>query len=227
MFILQPMKRVSQAATGPVPPQARTLNDLARVAQACRNCELYRRATQTVFGEGDPHAPMMLVGEQPGNDEDLIGLPFVGPAGRLLKESLLAAGIPRTDVYLTNTVKHFKWVAMGKRRLHQKPSAREVHACQPWLHAELRVLQPRLVVALGATAAQALMGKAFRVTRQRGEVLVSPWGYPLLATVHPSSILRIPEEEARHAALRQFIEDLHTAHAWVRHAASTPQAAQG
>jgi DNA polymerase len=209
-----------------VPPQARSLDDLARVAQSCRNCELYKRATQTVFGEGDPHAPMMLVGEQPGNDEDLIGLPFVGPAGRLLKESLLAAGIARAEVYLTNAVKHFKWAAMGKRRLHQKPTAREVHACQPWLHAEIRLLRPRVIVALGATAAQALMGKDFRVTRQRGEILSSPWG-AFLAAVHPSSILRIPEEEARHAALRQFIGDLHTAHTWVRHAASTPQAAQG
>ncbi|HEX3509328.1 MAG TPA: UdgX family uracil-DNA binding protein, partial [Candidatus Dormibacteraeota bacterium] len=167
--------------------------------------------TQTVFGEGNEGARLMLVGEQPGDREDVEGMPFVGPAGRILDEALEAAGISRGEVYLTNAVKHFRWERRGKRRLHLKPSQVHVRACRPWLTAELETVRPRLVVLLGATAAQSVMGATFKVTQQRGKVLASPLGVPVLATVHPSSILRSPDDKARREALAGLIADLKVA----------------
>jgi DNA polymerase len=188
------------------------LADARAAAAQCRNCALWTLGTQTVFGEGPADAPMMLVGEQPGDQEDLAGRPFVGPAGRLLDESLAAAGIDREGVYLTNAVKHFKWKARGKRRIHDKPSWSEVTACRPWLDLELQGVKPAVLVLLGATAAQALLGRSFRVTQSRGVPLESTGFAPhVLATVHPSSILRERDGDARHAAQRRFVEDLRTA----------------
>jgi DNA polymerase len=163
-----------------------------------------------VFGEGDRAARIVLVGEQPGNDEDIAGKPFVGPAGRILDEALAAAGIDRKQAYVTNVVKHFKWEPRGKRRIHSKPNAAEIEACLPWLRGELAAIEPRVVVCLGATAAQALLGKSFRVTVSRGQFVPSPIAPLVLATVHPSSILREPDDEARRAAMDRFIEDLAT-----------------
>jgi uracil-DNA glycosylase len=185
------------------------LPTLAEAAADCQACDLHKTGTQTVFGEGPRKAQVMFVGEQPGNAEDLEGHPFVGPAGRLLDKALAEAGIDRARVYVTNVVKHFKWEAVGKRRIHSKPNAREIAACRPWLEAELDVVKPRVVVCLGATAAQALLGKHFRVTRQRGELITdSPLAPYVMATVHPSSILRAPSDEARREELQRFIEDL-------------------
>jgi DNA polymerase len=186
----------------------RGLEVLAREAKDCRNCELWKRGTQTVFGEGQAHARVFFIGEQPGDKEDLEGRPFVGPAGNLLNTALEQAGIDRNEVYVTNAVKHFKWEPRGKRRIHKKPNAAEISACRPWLDGELSAVQPAVVVCLGATAAQAIMGRAFRVTKQRGEFLRSPEGYSVLATVHPSSILRAPDEDARHEEMRLFVDDL-------------------
>jgi uracil-DNA glycosylase family protein len=188
-----------------------TLEQLRQEAAGCRACDLWENATQTVFGEGAEGAPLMLVGEQPGDQEDLQGKPFVGPAGKLLERALTEAGIDRRRVYLTNAVKHFRWTRRGKRRLHEKPNAGQVRACRPWLEAEIEVVRPRLIVLLGATAAQSVMGPAFRVSRQRGEVLPSPFGIPVLATVHPSSILRATDAESREAAMSSFIADLRVA----------------
>jgi DNA polymerase len=176
--------------------------------QGCRGCPLYANATQAVFGEGAAHAEVMLVGEQPGDQEDLAGRPFVGPAGRVLDEGLEQAGIDRSRTFVTNAVKHFKWQGRGKRRIHQKPTWSESVACRPWLEAELAVVRPRIVVALGATAAQSLLGKDFRVTRQRGQVLDSPLADHVVATVHPSSILRQRDDDARRAELAAFVADL-------------------
>lgn len=189
-----------------------TLTQLRTEAAHCTRCELYKNATQTVFGEGPRRARVLMVGEQPGDQEDRQGKPFVGPAGQLLERALSAAGIDRGDVYVTNAVKHFKWEPRGKRRLHVKPSAREVAACRPWLDGELAAVRPALVVCLGATAAQALLGRAFRVTEQRGVLLPSRLPSLLaarvLATVHPSSILRAPDEAARRRAFDDFVADL-------------------
>jgi DNA polymerase len=193
------------------PRKPRSLTELREAAAGCRACDLYENATQTVFGEGTPHARMMLVGEQPGDREDIEGKPFVGPAGRILDEGLEAAGIDRSRVYLTNAVKHFRFTRRGKRRLHEKPNATQIRACKPWLEAELAVVKPHIVVLLGATAAQAVMGPAFRVSKQRGEVLPSPLGTPVLATVHPSSILRATDEASRKAAMASFVADLKVA----------------
>ncbi len=185
-----------------------TLAGLRREAANCRACDLWKTATQTVFGEGQPHARLVMVGEQPGDREDIEGKPFVGPAGRVLDEGLTEAGIDRTTVYVTNAVKHFKWKPQGKRRLHQKPNAAEIAACRPWLDAEITLHKPDLVVCLGATAAQDLLGAAFRVTQQRGQFIQRP-GLPLvMATVHPSSILRAPDEESRQLEMRAFVRDL-------------------
>jgi DNA polymerase len=189
-------------------PEHPTLPALRRAAAGCRACPLWQRGTQTVFGDGPAHAEVVLVGEQPGNDEDLSGHPFVGPAGRLLDRALAEAGLDRRAVYVTNAVKHFKWEPRGKRRIHQKPTAGEVKACLPWLGAELAVVRPRAVVCLGATAAQALLGKAFRVTERRGELLATPLAPIVMATVHPSSILRAPDDETRRAELARLVEDL-------------------
>jgi len=184
------------------------VEQLREAAATCRACDLYLNATQTVFGEGEEHSRMMLIGEQPGDQEDLQGKPFVGPAGRLLEKALDEAGIDRRRVYVTNAVKHFRWTRRGKRRLHEKPNAGQVRACRPWLEAEIEVVRPRMLVLLGATAAQSVMGPAFRVSKQRGEVLESPFGIPVVATVHPSSILRATDDESRDAAMTAFIKDL-------------------
>jgi uracil-DNA glycosylase len=191
-------------------PAERTLQDLSMAASRCRGCDLWRRATQTVFGEGAAPASVMLVGEQPGDKEDLQGHPFVGPAGGILHEALTEAGIDKSEVYLTNAVKHFNWVAgqRGKRRIHKKPRYSEIQACRPWLDAEIAATRPRVIVCLGATAARALLGKEFSVTRQRGKFVSSSLAPRVLATVHPSSILRARDEESRHQQRRAFIADL-------------------
>ncbi len=187
---------------------ATSFKALRQEAADCTRCDLYQHATQTVFGEGARHARVMLVGEQPGDQEDKEGRPFVGPAGRLLDEALAAAGIARSDTYVTNAVKHFKWEPRGKRRLHKKPNAAEMAACRPWLEAELAAVRPELVIALGATAAQALFGRGFRVKELRGRDLTTPIAPHALATVHPSFVLRQRDDAARHAAMREFVADL-------------------
>ena len=189
-------------------PDRPTLPSLRRAAKGCRGCPLYKNATQTVFGEGPSRARVVFIGEQPGDAEDRSGHPFIGPAGHLLDVALEEAGISRADVYITNTVKHFKWEPSGKRRIHKKPGAREVAACRPWLEAELEVLVPEAVVALGATAAQGLLGASFRVTKDRGKWKSSPLAKKILATVHPSSILRAPDEESRLRERKRFVRDL-------------------
>jgi DNA polymerase len=189
-------------------PEQPTLPGLREAAAGCQACDLYKTGTQTVFGEGAAHAKVMFVGEQPGDREDIEGKPFVGPAGRLLDEALTAAGIDRARVYITNAVKHFKWKPQGKRRLHQKPNAAEIGACRPWLDAEIAVVKPAVLVLLGATAAQGLLGRDFRVSLQRGQFMERP-GLPLMmATVHPSSILRAPDDESREIEMEAFIRDL-------------------
>jgi uracil-DNA glycosylase len=188
-------------------PQRRTLPTLREAAQHCKGCDLWKRGTQTVFGEGRPGAEVMLVGEQPGNDEDLQGRPFVGPAGRVLDKGLEAAGIDRDDVYVTNAVKHFKWEPRGKRRIHKKPNGMQIAACRPWFDEEVKAVSPKVIVCLGATAAQALLGPKFRVTQDRGRV-ISTGDVPIIATVHPSSILRATDDESRHAEMARFIDDL-------------------
>jgi uracil-DNA glycosylase family protein len=185
-----------------------SIEQVNQQAKNCKNCDLWLRGTQTVFGEGSSRAKIMMIGEQPGNEEDLQGKPFVGPAGRLLDKLLVAAGIDRKKVYVTNAVKHFKWEPRGKRRIHKKPNAREITACRPWLDAEMAVIKPTVVVCLGATAAQALLGKAFRVTQHRGEFVQSPLAPYVMATVHPSAILRAPGEKERHEQERMFVDDL-------------------
>jgi DNA polymerase len=189
-------------------PEHPTLEALREAAAHCRACDLYKTATQTVFGEGAAHAQVMFVGEQPGDREDIEGKPFVGPAGRVLDEALEEVGIERRHVYITNAVKHFKWKPQGKRRLHQKPNSAEINACRPWLDAEIALVKPQILVLLGATAAQALLGRDFRVSLQRGQFIERP-GLPLtMATVHPSSILRAPDEETRELEMRAFVQDL-------------------
>ena len=190
-----------------IPPQP-TLETLRKAAAHCRACPLWESGTQTVFGEGTGNATTLFVGEQPGDQEDKAGKPFVGPAGQLFDRALQTAGIDRTHLYVTNVVKHFKWIAQGTRRLHQSPNKREITACRPWLEAEITVIQPQGIVCLGAVAARALLGEAFRVTRQRGEFLPSPLAPWIMATIHPSAILRIPEEGAREAAFHRFVDDL-------------------
>jgi DNA polymerase len=197
-----------RSAADYLPPQP-TLPKLKQAARDCRGCDLWERGTQTVFGDGSAKAGVMFVGEQPGNDEDLAGAPFVGPAGKLLDRALAEAGIDRKLCYVTNVVKHFKWVQKGKRRIHEKPNAREIAACRPWLSAEIEVVKPRVIVCLGATAAQALLGRTFKVTKERGKLLSTSSHAPLvMATVHPSSILRAPDDETRHRELVRFTADL-------------------
>ena len=192
----------------PLVPERPTLARLREAAADCRACPLWKTGTQTVFGEGLAKAEIVFVGEQPGDREDREGRPFVGPAGRVLDEALAEAGIDRRLAYVTNAVKHFKWEGRGKRRIHQKPNADELAACRPWLDAELSVLDPQVLVALGATAAQALLGRSFRVTKQRGVPVESDLAPNVLATVHPSSILRAPDEAARSEAYAAFVADL-------------------
>jgi uracil-DNA glycosylase len=189
-------------------PDRPTLKKLRAAAKDCRACELWRHATQTVFGEGARKAGLMLIGEQPGDAEDLAGHPFVGPAGTLLDRALEEAGIDRAAIYVTNVVKHFKWEPRGKRRIHKKPNAREIAACRPWLDTEIALVKPRAIVCLGATAAQALLGRQFKVTAERGTFIASPLAPLVLATVHPSSILRAPDDETRRQELKRFTADL-------------------
>ncbi len=196
-----------EAAAGLVPKHP-TLRSLAAAASACRACPRWERATQTVFGEGLATARLVLVGEVPGDIEDRSGRPFVGRAGRLLDRALAEAGIDRRDTYVTNAVKHFKWAASGKKRLHQKPNAREQAACRPWLEAELEVVRPVVLLALGSTAAQLLFGRSFRVTQGRGQLVPSELAPYALATIHPSAILRAPTDAARHEAYAGFLRDL-------------------
>jgi uracil-DNA glycosylase len=189
-------------------PAGADLDGLKAAAAGCTACPLHARGTQTVFGEGPGDAPLMLVGEQPGDREDLQGRPFVGPAGELLDWALLKAGIERERAYVTNVVKHFKWVPRGKRRIHSKPSSLEIRACRPWLDEEIALVEPSVLVCLGATAAQALLGASFRVTRERGRFVPSNLAPHVMATVHPSSLLRIEADAARKDAIREFVREL-------------------
>jgi uracil-DNA glycosylase len=191
-------------------PAKRTWQSLRDAARTCRGCELWMVGTQTVFGEGPRKARIMAVGEQPGDQEDREGRPFVGPAGRLFDAALAEAGLNREEVYVTNAVKHFKWErgAKGRRRIHKKPNDREIRACHPWLEEELTLVQPQVVICLGATAAQALLGKAFRVTKSRGKKVAAPFADAVFATVHPSSVLRAPDSAAREQARRALVTDL-------------------
>ena len=184
------------------------LDELRTAARGCQDCPLWANATQTVFGAGDPHARVMLVGEQPGDEEDKKGLPFVGPAGRLLDRALEAAGVERAHLYVTNAVKHFKWQLRGKRRLHKTPAQREIDACHQWLEGEIRTVKPHVIVALGATAAKALIGAQFKVSVQRGQFVESPLAPYVFATFHPSALLRLRDEEEKEAAFEQLVKDL-------------------
>jgi uracil-DNA glycosylase len=191
-------------------PAKHDLSSLREAAKHCKGCDLYRDATQVVFGEGGPHASLFLVGEQPGDREDQQGKPFVGPAGLLLDKCLESANIDRSEVYITNAVKHFKWEPRGKIRLHKKPNSLEIAACRPWLSIELKAVKPRIIICLGATAAQSLLGTQFRLTKHRGEVFETEYG-PVTATVHPSAILRIPESGDKEAEIAHFVDDLKAA----------------
>ncbi len=192
----------------PLIPPRPTLTKLRTVAAGCKACHLWKLGTQTVFGEGKQSSTVMFIGEQPGNSEDLEGRPFVGPAGGLLDKALLEAGIDRAAVYMTNVVKHFKWEPRGKRRIHKKPNSLEIAACRPWLEAEIGVVKPRAIICLGSTAAQAVIGPKFKVSIQRGTFVESPLAEFVTATVHPSSILRAPTDEARRMETQRFINDL-------------------
>jgi uracil-DNA glycosylase len=201
-------RKSSQHSAEELIPLRPTLNSLRSAAADCRACDLWKLGTQTVFGEGPRRSTVMFIGEQPGNEEDLTGKPFVGPAGRLFDDALVAADIDRSQTYVTNVVKHFKWEPRGKRRIHKKPNAQEISACHSWLEAEIAVVKPKVIVALGATAAQNLLGAKFRVTKQRGQFIESSLAPYVMATVHPSSILRAPDDETRRLEYRRFIDDL-------------------
>jgi DNA polymerase len=203
-------------------PDKRTLPLLQERVQHCRGCDLYHHATQAVFGEGQPTASVVLIGEQPGDEEDRTGRPFVGPAGRLLDRALQDAGIDRTAVYVTNAVKHFKFEERGKRRIHKKPNASEIRACRPWLEAEIELIRPEIIVCLGATAAQTVFGAAYRLTRQRGDFIQHPWAMYATSTIHPSAILRAPDAEQRALEYARFLEDLKKVRAVMQHARLTP-----
>ena len=206
------MPAIEKEYARPARPSATSsLGEVREASRECTACHLYKRATQTVFGEGPKDALIMLVGEQPGDYEDVAGKPFVGPAGKIMDQALEEAGIDRSHVYVTNAVKHFKWEPRGKRRIHKKPNSREIAACHPWLEAELRLVKPKLLVCLGATAAQAIFGPLFRVTRERGKVLSSKFAPKVLATVHPSSLLRQPNEQSRQREYKRFVLDLRAA----------------
>jgi DNA polymerase len=195
----------------PVPeiiPQRPTIANIREAAKGCRACDLWKHGTQTVFGEGGRSARLMLVGEQPGDQEDLAGRPFVGPAGKLLDRALAEAGIDRSAVYVTNVVKHFKWERRGKRRIHKKPNAGEISACRPWLEMEIQLVRPRALICLGSTAAQALLGKGFKVSTMRGDFVASGLAPLVMATVHPSSLLRAPDDETRRLEMARFVADL-------------------
>jgi uracil-DNA glycosylase family protein len=189
-------------------PANASLDEIRQLSAGCKACDLWRDATQTVFGEGAKDAEVMLIGEQPGNQEDLQGHPFVGPAGHVLDQALQQAGIERDAVYITNAVKHFKWIRKAKLRIHQKPRADEVEACRPWLEAEIALTRPKLIVCMGATAAQAMLGRSFRLTQHHGEVISTPQKPPITATIHPSAVLRAPTDEDRHSMMDQLVDDL-------------------
>lgn len=195
------------AASDLIPPRP-TLSGLKAAAADCKACDLWKKGTQTVFGDGSRRSTVLFIGEQPGNEEDLTGKPFVGPAGKLFDNALEEAGIDRKQTYVTNVVKHFKWEPRGKRRIHKKPNAVEIAACRPWLEAEIALVKPEVIVALGATAAQALLGPKFRVTKQRGQFIESTLAPSVMATVHPSSILRAPDDATRRLEYRRFVDDL-------------------
>jgi len=197
-----------EGTAAPLIPPKPTVKKLQLAAAECKACHLWKIGTQTVFGEGKPTSTVMFVGEQPGNSEDLQGRPFVGPAGNLLDKALDEAGIDRSRVYVTNVVKHFKWEPRGKRRIHKKPNAAEINACRPWLQAEIDVIKPRVIICLGSTAAQAVIGPKFRVSTQRASFVDSPLAPFVTATVHPSSILRAPSDEQRRVEMQRFIADL-------------------
>lgn len=203
------MVKAQKPSAAPWVPETKSLNVLRAAAPECRGCELYARATQVVFGEGPAGAKVVMVGEQPGDEEDQRGHPFIGPAGRLLSKAMLQAGLDREQVYVTNAVKHFKWIERGKRRIHAKPSGIEISACKPWLEAELAAVEPELVICLGATAAQSLMGREFRITNERGLFFPHPWAKQLMATIHPSAILRMPDRYEEEYEL--FVRDLRLA----------------
>ena len=203
-----PSRDVTPQSAAPFIPPKLTLLNAREAAKGCTGCDLYLRATQTVFGEGPSNAVVVFVGEQPGDAEDVAGRPFVGPAGRVFDKALEAVGIARNRVYVTNVVKHFKWEPRGKRRIHSKPRISEIRACRPWLETELAVIKPRALVCLGATAAQALLGPAFKVSTERGKFVDSPLAPLVIATVHPSSILRAQTDEERHQAMEEFVADL-------------------
>ena len=206
------MQTKTEEGWRPAPvPGTSSLTQVREAARDCTACPLYKRATQTVFGEGPKGAPIMLVGEQPGDYEDVAGKPFVGPAGKIMDRALEEAGIDRKQVYVTNAVKHFKWEPRGKRRIHQKPNSREIAACRPWLEAELQLVRPKLLLCLGSTAGQAIFGPSFRVTRERGKVLSAKLAPKVVATVHPSSLLRQPDEESRQREYAHFVADLRIA----------------
>ena len=207
LAILDVALRETETAA-PLIPSRPTLNKLRIAAAGCQACDLWKTGTQTVFGEGKPSSTVMFIGEQPGNAEDLKGRPFVGPAGGLLDKALEEAGIDRTKVYVTNVVKHFKWEPRGKKRIHKKPNAAEITACRPWLHAEINLIHPRVIICLGSTAAQAILGPKFKVSTQRGTFVQSPLAPFVTATVHPSSILRAPSDDRRHEEMARFIADL-------------------
>jgi uracil-DNA glycosylase family protein len=197
-----------ERSAAPFVPKTTSIRVLTAAAHECRGCDLYKAATQVVFGAGAGKARLVFVGEQPGDQEDRQGKPFVGPAGAMLDKALEDAGIPRDEVYVTNAVKHFKWEPRGKRRIHKKPRASEVKACRPWLEAELRALKPRIVVCLGATAAQSMLGPHFKLMQSRGKVIVSPLAEHVVATIHPSAVLRAPDSEGRRQAYESLVADL-------------------
>lgn len=209
--------KLERSAAEFVPPAA-TLASLTKAAVTCQGCDLYKRATQTVFGEGPANAEIMLVGEQPGDQEDRAGHPFVGPAGQILDRALVEVGLRREDIYITNAVKHFKWLPLGKRRKHQKPFTREVEACRPWLEAELQVVSPKMIVCLGSTAAHAMFGRPVRILQERGAIVETPDGLTALVTVHPSSILRAPEPEQQEEEYARFVKDLALIRPWLHKA---------
>ncbi|HEY6345966.1 MAG TPA: UdgX family uracil-DNA binding protein [Bryobacteraceae bacterium] len=202
------MPKAAVESATPYLPERRTLRVLQQAVQSCEGCDLYMRATQAVFGEGPAAARVALVGEVPGDKEDLQGHPFVGPAGAILDRALEEAGIERRDVYVTNAVKHFKFEQRGKRRIHKKPNSAEIRACRPWLEAEMAVLRPRVIVCLGATAAQSILGSSYRLTKEHGKFVPHAWAPHVTSTIHPSAILRAPDEDQRHAQYRGFVADL-------------------
>ena len=205
------LDRRDDAGAAPFVPKTTSLKVLDDAAQVCRGCDLYRHATQAVIGEGHRSARILLIGEQPGDQEDRQGQPFVGPAGAMLDQALEQAGLTRADVFLTNAVKHFKWEPRGKRRIHKKPRVSEMRACRPWLDAELRIVKPQVIVCLGAVAAQAVFGSEFKLMQQRGKVLASLVSPKTVATIHPAAVLRAPDEQARREAFAALVRDLGTA----------------